>query len=231
MGTLIFHILLFSAFLLAEVDMKGSVKEEVLLIEFPELLPEEIEEITEEDQQEDIRPMESTRTEGRTNVGSNRLSTTNNSKSTNEFLDDDYLKEVEAAERLRSNVNNQLSKKVIDIDDIKMPVETTEGMDPDSIKNKNYTGESNIEYFLTNRYHLSLPIPVYLTQRGGRVIVDIVVNREGKVVQAEPQLDRKMRDEPIFIYSKTAALRTVFNADPSAPAAQKGTIHYTFIRQ
>ncbi len=231
MGTLVFHILLFSVFLLAEVDMKGSVREEILLIEFPEILPEEEEKIQEEEKQEDAEPIASPRTEAQTNVGANRLSTHNNSKSSKDFLDDDYLKEVEAAERLRSNVNSQLSKEIVDLNDIKMPVETTEGMDPDSIKNKNYTGESNIEYYLTNRYHLSLPIPVYLTQRGGKVVVDIVVNRQGAVVQAEPRLDKKMREEPIFLYSKAAALRTVFNADASAPAAQKGTIHYTFVRQ
>ena len=45
MGTLVFHILLFSAFLLADVDIKGNAKEELILIEFPELPAEpEIEE-------------------------------------------------------------------------------------------------------------------------------------------------------------------------------------------
>ena len=38
-------------------------------------------------------------------------------------------------------------------------------------------------------------------------------------------------DEQIFLYAKTAALRTVFNADRSAPVSQKGSIHYSFIAQ
>ena len=45
MGTLVFHILLFASFLLAEIDMKGNIKEEPLVIEFPDILPEE--EVTE----------------------------------------------------------------------------------------------------------------------------------------------------------------------------------------
>ena len=51
MGTLIFHILLFLAFILAEVDMKGNVQEEELLIEFPDVLPEP-EDVVEEEQEQ-----------------------------------------------------------------------------------------------------------------------------------------------------------------------------------
>ena len=112
-----------------------------------------------------------------------------------------------------------------------MPVETTEGMEPDSINNVVYTGESNIVYYLENRYHRSLPIPVYLAQGGGKVIVDIKVNRNGKVVEAEPRKNRSISDDQIYLYAKAAALRTLFNSDMQAPEIQSGTIHYTFIPQ
>ena len=72
-------------------------------------------------------------------------------------------------------MNKQLSKEVKDIEEFAMPEETTEGMHPDSIKNTIYSGESNIHYFLEDRYHRRLPIPVYLAQGGGLVVVDIVV--------------------------------------------------------
>ncbi len=230
MGTLVFHILLVATFLLAEVDMKGNIKEEALLIEFPDIVPE-IEELPPEDESNQDNAIENNTSERFTNRASNRMATENVTKSAEEFLKDDYLEEVEAAKKLRSDVNQQLSKEIVDINDIEMPVETTEGLNPDSIKNKNYTGESNIVYYLENRYHLSLPIPVYLTQSGGKVIVDIVVNQQGIVVQATPRADRKLRDEQIYLYAKAAALRTVFNSDFNAPSAQKGTIQYTFIPQ
>ncbi|WP_297099620.1 hypothetical protein [uncultured Draconibacterium sp.] len=231
-GTLVFHILLFSAFLLADVNMKGNPKEEEIMIEFPaEILePEIIEPETAEEENTDQPDIEQT-TNTRTNVASNRSATENTTTSTDEFFDDDYLKEVEAARQLSQNVNKNLAKETVDLSDIEMPVETTEGMERDSIKNVIYAGESNIVYYLENRYHLRLPVPVYLSQGGGTVIVDIVVNRQGKVVEAEPRDDRSIRDKQLFDYAKEAASRTVFNSDNSAPARQKGTIQYTFVAQ
>jgi hypothetical protein len=231
MGTLIFHILLFSFFLLADVNMKGTVQEEELIIEFPDFLPEpEIEEeVTEHQDNEPLTndassPLAETQN-NRTNVASNRLA------QTEEFFDEDYMREVKAAKQLVSDVNNQLSKEKVNLEDIKMPVQTTEGMDPDSIENVVYTGESNIVYYLENRYHVSLPIPVYLTQSGGLVVVDIVVNRQGRVTEAEPRNNPSIRDDQIYLYAKAAASRTIFNADPDAPNPQRGTIHYTFVAQ
>lgn len=230
-GTLVFHILLIAAFLVAEVDMKGNIKEEPLVIEFPDILPEEEEIVQEEEKTEDLTAPVNRIPNNLTNAASNRLSDMNNTKSSDKFFDDEYLKEVNEAKNLVSNVNNQLAKEKVNIDDIKMPVETTEGMNPDSIKNIIYTGESNIVYYLENRYHISLPIPVYLAQGGGKIVIDIVVDRNGKVTQATPKPDKMIRDEKIMIYAQAAALKTIFNADPQAPVAQRGSIHYTFIAQ
>jgi hypothetical protein len=232
MGTLVFHIFLFSAFLLAEVDMKGNVQEEELLIEFPEELFNEPEPPEEEalQQEEEFMPNDpssqlSEVQSSRSNIASKRI------MESEDFFDEEYTEEVEAARQLANDVSNQLSKKTVNLEDIKMPVETTEGMQPDSIKNVVYTGESNIVYYLEDRYHLSLSIPVYLAQGGGKVIVDIVVNREGTVVEAEPRNNFSVRDEQIFLYAKAAALQTSFNADPQAREFQQGTIHYMFIPQ
>jgi len=227
MGTLIFHILLFSTFLLADVHIKGDVKEEEILIEFPDNIPEP--ETPEEENQSTLENVPAVN--NRTNAASNRLARENTTTNPDKFFDDDYMKEVEAAKQLRSNVSNQLSKDVVDMSDLKMPVETTEGMDRDSIKNVIYAGESNIVYYLENRYHVSLPVPVYLAQGGGTVIVNIKVNRDGKVIEAEPQASKSVRDNQIFLYAREAALRTVFNRDPSAPAVQTGSIHYSFVAQ
>ena len=232
MGTITFHILVVLFFLLADVDMKGSTKEESLLIEFPDVLPE-LEEKVEQQEQEssDEQLVDNSESSVRTNAASNKLASENTTTSAEEFFDDEFLKEIEDAKRLSSDVSSQLSKEIVDINDIKMPVETTEGIERDSIKNVIYVGESNIVYYLENRYHLSLPIPIYLSQGGGKVIVDIVVNQQGRVVEATTRKNKKIRDEQTFLYAKAAALRTVFNKDLTAPKAQKGTIHYTFIAQ
>jgi outer membrane biosynthesis protein TonB len=230
MGTLIFHILLFSAFLLADINIKGNVKEEEIIIDFPDIPPEPEKPVEEKTEQMEDIPNEASQpnvesTKRTTNKASNQLATKD------KFFDEDYQKEVEEAQKMVSNVNKQLSKKVVDINDIKMPVESTEGMNPDSIKNVIYTGESNITYYLENRYHVRLPIPVYLAQGGGKVIVNIVVDRQGRVIKAEAQKNPAIRDKNIYTYAEVAASKTIFNADPSAPAEQQGTIHYTFIAQ
>ena len=226
---MVFHILLFSAFLLADVDIKGNAKEELILIEFPELPAEpEIEEQIEE-QVESAADIPSTNQQS--NIASNRTATENTTTSTDDFFDNDYMQEIEAAKQLRSSVNNNLSKETVDMSEIEMPVETTEGMDRDSIKNIIYAGESNIKYYLTNRYHVSLPVPVYLAQGGGTVIVDIKVDQQGRVVEAVARQNRSVRDKQIFLYAQEAASRTRFNADLGAPSIQEGTIHYTFIAQ
>ena len=226
---MVFHILLFSAFLLADVDIKGNAKEELILIEFPELPAEpEIEEQVEE-QVESAADIPSANQQS--NIASNRRATENTTTSTEDFFDNDYMQEIEAAKQLRSSVNNNLSKETVDMSEIEMPVETTEGMDRDSIKNIIYAGESNIKYYLTNRYHVSLPVPVYLAQGGGTVIVDVKVNQQGRVVEAVARQNRSVRDKQIFLYAQEAASRTRFNADSGAPSIQEGTIHYTFIAQ
>ncbi|WP_347841181.1 hypothetical protein [uncultured Draconibacterium sp.] len=231
MGTLVFHILLFSAFLLADVDIKGNVQEEAVLIEFPELLNEPEEPELPETKEENSQEMQPHTPNDRTNIASNRLATENTTTSNEEFFDKDYMEELEAAKRLVSDVNKNLAKEIIDLSDIKMPVETTEGMDRDSIKNVIYAGESNIVYFLENRYHISLPVPVYLSQGGGTVTVEIVVNRQGRVIEAIPRANTNIRDKQIFAYAKEAASRTLFNADESSPETQTGTIQYTFVAQ
>ncbi len=208
MGTLIFHILLFSLFILADIDRKGSVQEQEMVIEFENILPEpETEETPEENQQpQETSPGEQAISQSRSQI-SNRAS--NRLSKSNEFFDEDYQREVEAAQKLVSDVNNQLSKEAVDIDDIKMPVETTEGMDRDSIKNVIYTGESNIVYYLENRYHVSLPIPVYLAQGGGKIIVDIIVDRNGSVISAEPRPNPAIRRRADLFICKSSSFKNV----------------------
>ena len=223
--------MLVSAFLLAELDRKGNIQEEAFLIELPDLLPEE-EPVEEQQELQESEPVSTQASaalnqtqSSRTNMASNRLA--QNEK----FFDEEYLKELQDAQRLVSDVNSQLAKEKVNWEDIKMPEQSTEGMHPDSISNTIYTGESNIVYYLENRYHRRLPIPVYLSLGGGKIIVDITVNRQGTVIQAEPRKSPGIRDEQLYLYAQAAASRTVFNAEPSAPEPQKGTIHYTFVAQ
>jgi hypothetical protein len=230
MGTLGFHVFLVGLFLVAEMDLKREMTEEVIIIEFPieEMLPEEVPDLTDQDfstQQMTSQPS------SRTNMPSSASPVEGRRSTRESFFDESYQQEIENARNLVKDVDNQLSKEIPDLSKIRMPEEVTEGMNPDSISNVIYTGDSNIEYQLENRYHLRLPIPIYLAKGGGTVYVDISVNRQGRVVSATPRRNPSVNDEQIYLYAQAAAERTSFNPDQSAPNPQQGTIRYTFIPQ
>jgi len=231
MGTLVFHILLMGSFLLSEVKLKGEIAEEPIIIDFADI-PEKVDEIPDEKQQEREQEDENAPSNDQspeTASKSNRA--VNDAPSKDPFFNEDYQKEIAQAQKLVSDVNKQLSKKIPDIKEFEMPEETTEGIDPDSIKNTIYSGESNIHYYLQNRYHVRLPIPVYLAQGGGKVTIDIWVSPAGRVIRAELRSTTQSGDPMLTEYARQAAGRTVFNADKSAPSPQKGTITYTFVPQ
>jgi TonB family protein len=231
MGTLVFHILLVGSFLLSEVKLKGETGEEPVIINFADM-EEEIPETPEDKQQEQEQRDENTpSSETRSNLTARSNRAVNDAPSKDPFFDKEYQQEIVQAQKLVSDVNRQLSKKIRDIKEFEMPEETTEGMDPDSIKNTIYSGESNIHYYLENRYHIRLPVPVYLAQGGGKVTVDIWVSQAGKVIRAEVRPAPQISDQMLPEYARQAAERTVFNTDKSAPSPQKGTITYTFVPQ
>jgi hypothetical protein len=147
------------------------------------------------------------------------------------FFDREYAKEVAEAKKLASDVNKNLAKKIPVIGDIPMPIASTEGMTREEAKRSTFKGKSNIHYILGNRYHLQLPIPVYLALGGGEVVVDIIVNRNGDVLQATPRETSNVSDPTILAYAKQAAEKTIFNPDNAAPEKERGTISYLFVAQ
>jgi hypothetical protein len=231
-GTLIFHCLVAVIFLITEINQKGEIREDAIEIEIPIELINQAEELQSAIQESNNQnpnvpgsgesPFQET-----TNIPSNR----GLEASQDHFFDEAYEKEISEAKQLVDEVNDQLSKDIIDIRNIEMPEDVTEGKSEDEIKNVVYSGESNIEYHLGNRYHLRLPIPVYLARGGGVVTVEIQVNRAGIVVSARVKTNSLIKDEQIYLYSRIAAERTVFNIDMSAPALQSGTIRFTFVPQ
>ncbi len=235
-GTLVFHILLVGVFLIAEIDIQQKIRENEVIVEIPvELIEQDEQKEAVLNEQSGLISNNPASIQDNLSEKSSRPGSQSKGEpeatASDRFFDEGYQKELEAAKKLVQDVNNQLTKKPVDIRDIRMPVQVTDGMSKDEIKNVIHTGESNIEYFLENRYHLRMPVPVYLARGGGVVTVDIVVDREGKVVVAKPRLMNGAYDEQMILYAEVAAERTRFNPDPAAPVQQKGTIRYTFIPQ
>ncbi len=94
----------------------------------------------------------------------------------------------------------------------------------------NGTGGKGISYNLQGRGYQALPPPKYDYQGEGRVVVEVSVDRAGKVVQAVPGAKGSTTlDEYLLKVAKDAALGARFEVKQDAPAIQKGTITYNFI--
>jgi outer membrane biosynthesis protein TonB len=88
-----------------------------------------------------------------------------------------------------------------------------------------------IGYDLGGRGAKHLPKPDYDSEEQGKVVVEIKVDRSGKVVSAiAGARGTTISDLRLRRLAEEAALRSVFAPDPNAPERQKGTITYNFIR-
>lgn len=94
-----------------------------------------------------------------------------------------------------------------------------------------YSGPSVLSWSLDGRRATHLPIPAYRCYGGGAVTVIITVNNQGSVVNAKVDEASSARDGCLQGYAIRAARLSKFNASPSAPARQFGTITYAFIAQ
>jgi TonB family protein len=91
------------------------------------------------------------------------------------------------------------------------------------------TGNDGISYSLGGRGSSKLPQPKYDYQGEGRVVVEVSVDRQGKVVQAIPGIKGSTTlEEYLLKVAKDAAMEAQFESKQDAPVIQKGTITYNF---
>jgi hypothetical protein len=105
---------------------------------------------------------------------------------------------------------------------------------PDESQKKpgNYKGPTRIYYDLAGRNHLRLPIPIYLCQGSGKVMLNIEVNQQGDVMKAQIEPTESSTSDPCLIETAVnTALQSRFNPDVKSPKIQKGTLTYIFVAQ
>jgi hypothetical protein len=96
-------------------------------------------------------------------------------------------------------------------------------------KDRGLGTQGNVSYDLGGRGSQSLPKPNYDYQGEGRVVVDVSVDRAGKVKQATPGTKGSTTlDEYLLKVAKEAALKARFDPKADAPVIQKGKITYIF---
>lgn len=106
----------------------------------------------------------------------------------------------------------------------------------DGIGSKTGDGKGD-GWFLKGRKKLHLEKPAYTSNEQGIVVVEIIVDRSGKVVRATPgvkvpneNISTTVSDQSLWNLAKNAALLSKFSANPNAPEGQKGYIVYDFIK-
>lgn len=92
-------------------------------------------------------------------------------------------------------------------------------------------GQGGVEFSLTGRKSNYLPVPEYNAQAQGRVVVSIVVNRQGQVVRVNAGArGTTTSNQTLWRLAEDAARRARFDVSVNAPEEQVGTITYNFIR-
>jgi len=84
-------------------------------------------------------------------------------------------------------------------------------------------------YNLGNRKPLNKPVPIYDCNEEGKVVVRIIVDKNGIVTKAEPGVKGSTNSTPCLLKrAKEAALKTLWQKDSKAPDRQVGIIIYNF---
>ncbi len=103
----------------------------------------------------------------------------------------------------------------------------------EKIENRKVRGNVTVSYSLSEpvRYAVKMPVPAYMCEGGGEVVVDIVVNPSGEVVDCRVNDAQSAKSSCLREAALSKASESLFNADPSAPSRQKGSINYLFVAQ
>lgn len=232
MGTVIFHLLiaiLFMSMQISRVRVHTEIEIQMDVPEKEEIQKQELE----KQRQEEIRQKTSEEEVERMlrSIAVNENITAQN-KQTADASVEDYVNEIldelrEAGDDGRYQVKRDKHYK----QDSLQRVRDLREQELDSLKSTFYSGESSVSYNLKGRYARILPIPVFKCESGGRVVVEVIVNPRGVVIKADVIKGQSAPDERLWRVAEDAANRSRFNDKADAPAQQKGTITYNFVKQ
>jgi hypothetical protein len=233
LATIVFHLLLITVFLVVQLTTLKPKKETQVLIDFelPEDLQKEIkqkqEEVKKLNSQEFIKSMQ------QEYVGHNiAVNEADNSRQNIEKMVNDIKNELNINDK-RTDNNPEDQKPLQKIE----PVPLSGNSKPAYTTNEKgertfYKGATTITYFLEGRTDVYIPVPVYKCQGGGKVSLEIEVDKNGYVIKATiNKKESVITDECYSEAATNAALTTRFNAKGTAPDRQAGRISYIFVAQ
>ncbi|KJD35334.1 hypothetical protein PW52_11180 [Tamlana sedimentorum] len=88
--------------------------------------------------------------------------------------------------------------------------------------------KSTISYSLLKRTKVHIPIPIYLCEEDGKIIINITVNDKGNVIDADVNTSSNSANQCLKERALEYAKQSIFSADPTKKS-QIGTITFNFI--
>ncbi|MFH4963521.1 energy transducer TonB [Gaetbulibacter sp. M235] len=129
------------------------------------------------------------------------------SSSNNNDISDLNHEEISSFSKVNSILNNRTKKKDA----------------PESSNRK-----STIRYSLVDRTDEFLPIPIYLCEEGGTIVINITVNEQGKVIDTYVNSSSTSTNECLIESALEYAKQAKFNASPGKKS-QLGSITFNFV--
>ena len=232
MGTVIFHLVLAIFLVCVGISRLDSQQRMEIEIDMPE--PEIVQQKQEEQKKKEQILQQSADEEVNEMLRSlavNEDAVKKNAETQPHERVEEYIEQIQEAidsdygGRYRANKNKHYKE-----DSIRVQRDKKERM-LDSLQSTVYVGKSSVSYNIKGRYKTYLPIPVYKCEFGGKIVVAVVVNRQGRVIKAEVVDAESNKDDSLREVAVDAALKSEFNVDEKAPERQTGTITYNFVKQ
>lgn len=214
-------------FVTAEIEVENKDAQTEIVMDFTDLA-ELQEELQRAQELNDLLNAEQNKMSG--NI-SNEVS---NQMGLDEALEDhrtDARSIYEEAERVQQSLRDNASKYEAGLVDEREIL--NQDYKDDTPKTYRVDSSVTVSYELSApiRHKVYLPVPSYMCEVAGVVVMDIVVNPNGQVIDCDVKRELSSSNECLRRAAREKAEVSLFNADSSAPSRQKGTITYTFVAQ
>jgi TonB family protein len=231
LGTVAFHLLVIVIFLITRLDKLHTVQDEQIVIDFDEQSLKAIQEFIKKAPllSSDITPI--SRGTDNTPISQEALrniAVNTANKIQDEISTDKYIKQVK--QELGIKELNQQLDRTLPAGDESFEEGEKEVLQNTTLKNVIYKGPTRISYDLGGRNSRYIDNPVYICQGNGMVVVDIVVNPKGEVIDASI-VSTSTNEECVAETALNAARKSMFEIDLKAESRQRGTISFEFVAQ
>ena len=218
LGTLAIHLVILIVFLVGRINKVHNISREPLVVEFDDQVLKTLQQQMEQKKVEEskIQPLPQQEVH---NIAVNTANKLENKISTEKYIEE--VKQELGIKDLNQHLDRSTGTE---------PVVQSEKEEKKPAKKAAFKGRTTTEVNLKDREIRHQEIPVYMCERGGRVVVDITVNTDGEVTSASIN-SSTTNEECITQSALNAAKLFLFSYKPDAEPRQHGTITFEFFAQ